>query len=502
MKYGLSETTVENICAVFARFPEIEKAILYGSRAKGNFKTGSDIDLTLCGEALTSDLRSTIASELDDLLLPYVIDLSIFDELNHTKLREHIKRVGVVFYERANQCAAVKKGWDIKTLGTVSKIVNGGTPKTGVSEYWNGTHLWITPAEMGKRQSPYVENTERKLSNAGLDNSSAQLLPPYSVILSSRAPIGHLVVNTKPMATNQGCKGLIPNSILYYKFLYYYLYHNVDLLNSLGTGATFKELSGGKLKEIPFPFPPLPEQKRIVGILDEAFAAISTAKENAEKNLQNARELFESYLQSIFANPGDGWEICNIEDYIKFIDYRGRTPKKTEKGLRLITAKNVKIGYLQLEPQEFINPDAYDTWMTRGIPKLGDVIFTTEAPLANVTQLDTKDKVAFAQRIIVMQPQENKINQTFLKYILLSNPIRQKILAKGTGATVQGIKARLLKKIEIYFPATIKEQKRIIAKLDTLSAETKKLESLYKQKLADLDELKKSILHKAFNGEL
>jgi predicted nucleotidyltransferase len=103
MKYGLTETTVENICAVFARFPEIEKAILYGSRAKGNFKTGSDIDLTLCGEALTSDLRSTIASALDDLLLPYTIDLSVFNELNHAKLREHIERVGVLFYEQPSK---------------------------------------------------------------------------------------------------------------------------------------------------------------------------------------------------------------------------------------------------------------------------------------------------------------------------------------------------------------------------------------------------------------
>ena len=102
MKYGLTEKTVENICAVFARFPAIEKAVLYGSRAKGNFKTGSDIDLTLYGEALTSDLRLTIASALDDLMLPYTIDLSVFNELNHEKLREHIERVGVLFYERVS----------------------------------------------------------------------------------------------------------------------------------------------------------------------------------------------------------------------------------------------------------------------------------------------------------------------------------------------------------------------------------------------------------------
>lgn len=102
MKYGLAEITVEKIRAVFARFPVIEKAVLYGSRAKGNFKTGSDIDLTLYGEELTSDIHSAIASALDDLLLPYTIDLSVFDELHHEKLREHIERVGVLFYERAS----------------------------------------------------------------------------------------------------------------------------------------------------------------------------------------------------------------------------------------------------------------------------------------------------------------------------------------------------------------------------------------------------------------
>ena len=106
MNCGLTEATVENIRAVFARFPEIEKAVLYGSRAKGNFKTGSDIDLTLYGEALTSDLCATIASALDDLMLPYTIDLSSFGDLDHAKLREHIERVGVLFYERARQGGA------------------------------------------------------------------------------------------------------------------------------------------------------------------------------------------------------------------------------------------------------------------------------------------------------------------------------------------------------------------------------------------------------------
>lgn len=100
MKHGLSAATVEKIQGVFARFPAIEKAVLYGSRAKGNFKAGSDIDLTLYGNALTADVCSEIASQLDDLLLPSTIDLSIYAELDHAQLQEHIDRVGVVFYRR------------------------------------------------------------------------------------------------------------------------------------------------------------------------------------------------------------------------------------------------------------------------------------------------------------------------------------------------------------------------------------------------------------------
>ncbi len=100
MSYGLSAATIARIQGVLARFGEVEKALLYGSRAKGNYRAGSDIDLTLYGPALNFDLLGAIASELDDLLLPYTIDLSIFEQLGNPDLREHIERVGVVFYER------------------------------------------------------------------------------------------------------------------------------------------------------------------------------------------------------------------------------------------------------------------------------------------------------------------------------------------------------------------------------------------------------------------
>jgi type I restriction enzyme S subunit len=269
-----------------------------------------------------------------------------------------------------------------------------------------------------------------------------------------------------------------------------------------GTGATVKGIKASLLKNIEIGFPPLPEQQRIVGILDEAFDGIAGAKANAEKNLRNARALFESHLQAVFTQQGKGWVETTIGQHIRFIDYRGRTPKKTESGLRLITAKNVKMGYLQETPMEFVAPESYDGWMTRGIPWIGDVLFTTEAPLANVAQLDTDEKVVFAQRIIIMQPNASKLDNTFLKYLLLSQSVQERIRTKGTGATVQGIKARLLKTIEISFPSSLAQQQQIVAKLDSLRDETQRLESIYQQKLDALEALKQSLLYQAFNGEL
>ena len=266
------------------------------------------------------------------------------------------------------------------------------------------------------------------------------------------------------------------------------------------TGIRNLQLKEYKLIDVPFPS--ILEQKRIVSILDTVFADLEQVRAKTEQNLKNARDLFDSYLQQVFSQKGDGWVEAELFDHIKFIDYRGKTPKKTERGLRLITAKNVRMGYLKTNPEEFVSPESYDGWMTRGIPKKGDVLFTSEAPLANVAQLDTDDKVVFAQRIITMQPDRSVINCDFLKYLLMSPPIQQRIYDKGTGATVTGIKASLLKKIVIEFPSNINEQEEYAIKLNSLTAHIKKLESIYQHKLASIDELKKSILQKAFSGEL
>ena len=162
-------------------------------------------------------------------------------------------------------------GWEEKKLEGVCEIINGGTPKTSIKEYWDGDILWITPKDLGKLTTKYVDETPRQITELGLKKSSAKIIPQNSLILSTRAPIGHLAINKKEMATNQGCRGIIPHKNIDSLFLFYFLSKSIALLNTLGAGATFKELSTYSLGSVEVPIPSLHEQKRIVAILDEAF---------------------------------------------------------------------------------------------------------------------------------------------------------------------------------------------------------------------------------------
>lgn len=223
-----------------------------------------------------------------------------------------------------------KFGWEIKKLSEVSKIFNGGTPTTSVSEFWNGSNLWITPKDMGKLTTKFVGDTERKITEAGLKNSSARMLPINSVIISSRAPIGHLAINTKPICTNQGCKGLIPNKSIDTYFLYYFLRSSVKLLNDLGTGATFKEISAAKLSNVKLALPPLPIQHQIVSELDALSEIISKKKQQ----LEELDKLSQATFYDIFGDPvtnEKGWVFENLGSLCTIV--RGGSPRPIEKFL-------------------------------------------------------------------------------------------------------------------------------------------------------------------------
>ena len=190
-----------------------------------------------------------------------------------------------------------KLGPENKKLNEVCKIFKGGTPDTKNKTYWNGNAQWLTPRDMGKLKNENVIVTLRQLTEAGLKNSSASLIPKNSIILSCRAPIGHLAINNVPMAFNQGCKGLVPDStILHYKYLYYFLFSSKKLLNNLGTGTTFKEISSKVLSSVKINMRSLDKQKKIINKLDLIFKELQKLKDINKKQIENYSNLKKTLL--------------------------------------------------------------------------------------------------------------------------------------------------------------------------------------------------------------
>jgi type I restriction enzyme, S subunit len=209
----------------------------------------------------------------------------------------------------------------------------------------------------------------------------------------------------------------------------------------------------------------------------ELLKAIEQRKQRLieEDGLRTTANAHIEEEEEYFGKP-HGWEYCRLGNLARFIDYRGRTPKKVDSGIPLITAKNVRFGYINREPYEYITEDEYGSWMTRGFPKHGDLLFTTEAPLGNIAVIDIQEKFALAQRVICLQLHEPEI-AVFLKWLIMSIPFQKQLLDNATGMTATGIKSSRFKEIPILLPP-LAEQHRIVAKIDRLMAQCDELENL------------------------
>lgn len=256
-------------------------------------------------------------------------------------------------------------------------------------------------------------------------------------------------------------------------------------------GGTRTRLYFNILKTFKTFFPLPEEQQKIADFLttvDEVIAGSEAEVRNLEA--QKKAVMKKIFAQEIrFIRP-DGsnfpnWKEDRLNNLCEYVDYRGKTPEKVEKGIFLVTAKNIRMGYIDYDvSQEFISEDSYEEVMHRGKPNIGDVLFTTEAPCGMVAQVD-RDDIALAQRVIKYRSKDNNsLNNTYLKYILISDMFQDNLAQKATGGTVKGIKGAVLHEMIIIYPSDIKEQRLIADFLsdfdDAIAAAKKELE-LWKQ---------------------
>ncbi len=279
------------------------------------------------------------------------------------------------------------------------------------------------------------------------------------------------------------------------------LYLN-DHIYSLARGTAQKNLDVPAFRIIEINYPKsLPEQRRIVSILDEAFAAIAKAKANAEQNLKNAKELFESYLQGVFEN-GD-WDEVKLAELAKDItDGDHMPPPKSEEGFPFITISNINKQNRQIDFSDTfkVPKQYYEKLKENRKPKKGDVLYTVTGSYGIPVLIEDDFQFCFQRHIGLIRPKEN-VSSKWLYYWILSPQALFQANDKATGTAQKTVSLTALRNFTLP-NIKLKEQHNIVQKLDALSAETKKLETIYQQKINDLEELKKSVLQKAFSGEL
>lgn len=357
----------------------------------------------------------------------------------------------------------MKKSWEEKKLGEVIKL-EYGKPLPKDKRISNGKY------------PVYGANGEK-------DRTDEFYYDRSSIIVGRKGSAGEI---------NLTEKRFWPLDVTYFvtfddkKYSLGFLY---DLLLTLNLPKLAKGVKPGinrnEVYEIRASFPPLLEQKRIVAILDKAFAAISTAKANAEKNLQNARELFESYLQGVFANPGDGWEVKKLGDICEVLD-RKRKP---------ITKRDRIAGKYPYYGATGILDYVHDYIFNEKLILIGEDGAKWGA--GENTAFIAEGKYWVNNHAHVIRPDRSIMLDNWIVYFLNVSDLQKYV----TGLTVPKLNQEKMRGITLPLPP-LTEQQRIVAKFDALSAETKKLENVYQQKQADLEELKKSVLQKAFNGEL
>ena len=395
----------------------------------------------------------------------------------------------------------MKARWQWKPLGVVCKTGSGGTPLKDRKEFYEGgTIPWLMSGEVSQGE---VREATRFITSKGLENSAAKVFPKDTVLVAMYgATAGQVGILRFEAATNQAVCGIYPNNQFVPEFLFYFLLSRKDELVAQATGNAQPNISQIKIKNTEVPILPLSEQHRIVGILDDAFDGIATAKATAEQNLQNARALFESHLQSVFTQRGEGWIDRQLASLCHEITVGHVGSMKTEykaSGIPFLRSQNIRPFEVSMDNVMFIDAKFHHA-LKKSRLRPGDLAIVRTGYPGTAAVIPPELPDSNCSDLVIVRPGD-EVNPHFLAAFFNSAFGKQLVLGKIVGAAQKHFNVTAAKEVMLHVPP-INEQKNIIQMIDSFRAETQRLESLYQRKLAALDELKQSLLHQAFSGAL
>jgi len=411
----------------------------------------------------------------------------------------------------------MKKGWQTKNLGDLCEIELGKTPARANSAYWDEKretgNVWLSIADLLNAEDNIVVDSKEYVSDKGA--AICKLVPKGTLLVSFKLTLGRLAFAGRDVFTNEAIAALtiFNERELSKEFLFYCLTF-FDWVKAAENDVKLKgmTLNKAKLRVMPVSFPPLPEQQRIVRILDEAFDGIAIAKANAEKNLQNARALFESHLNDVFNKKGDGWEEKQLGDtsIIEIIDgdrgsnYPAKDDFSDEGFCLFLNTKNVRPDGFNFDTTMYISKEK-DQALRKGKLQRNDVILTTRGTIGNVAVYDDNvnlEQIRINSGMLIFRPNTDKLLPSFLFEVFRSGIMKIQITVHVSGAAQPQLPIKTLIKFKIPVPKTLEAQGKMVNSIRLLDAVTQRLQSIYQQKLVSLDALKKSLLDQAFKGEL
>jgi len=387
----------------------------------------------------------------------------------------------------------MKTNWQTKKLGEVCDVIAGQSPE---GKFYNKSSNGL-PFYQGKKDFTEKFIAEPTTWTTKITKEAIA----GDILVSVRAPVGPTNFATEKICIGRGLAAIRTGKEIDkdYLFNFLQLFESEIVGNK---GAVFDSISKTQIENIEITLPSLPEQKRIVKTLDDVFEKLAKAKENAEKNLQNSKELFESYLQGVFANPGKDWEEKKFGEICeKITDGTHQTPTYFDDGIIFLSSRNVTSGKINWERIKYIDKKQHLEMHKRVAPRMGDILLAKNGTTGVAAMVD-RDVVFDIYVSLALLRAKEMISADYLLYFINSSIAKKQFNKRLKGSGVPNLHLEEIREVVITFPPLIKEQKSIVKKLDALSTETKKLEKIYEQKLADLEELKKSVLKKAFAGEL
>ncbi len=318
------------------------------------------------------------------------------------------------------------------------------------------------------------------------------------------ATAGQVGVLRIEATTNQAVCGILPSEKFIPDFLFYFFLFKKDELVAQAAGNAQPNSSQLKIRNMEVPLASRDEQQRIAAILDEAFDGIATAKANAEKNLQNASELFRRHLQNVFTTRADDWLHISLGEVCKFV--RGPFGGSLKKSIFVSEGNAVyeqqHAIYDQFDDVRYFVDDAKFLEMKRFELRPNDIIMSCSGTMGRVAIVPEGITRGIINQALLKLTPSSRIKNTFLKFYMESEAFQDAVKEYSGGAAIQNVASvKILKEIKVPLP-TVNVQDRVVKELDSVMQKALRLESLYQKKLAALDELKKSLLHEAFSGRL